>query len=357
MPITDLVRILSTVTLCCISAGLTFAATPVRRYYSASDTIVSVTPHSSRYVVEARAALPRAKDGAGLSSDWWGLTTDDGQTVTLHGFTQDYGTVHERRGLRVKYQSLDSLGQVVTTDSADIWSGINLGRGFNTVALEWSTPTQAASSPRLDIFVGDATPECRLSINAPLPTSTVKLIGKGERRVETLLTEQTPDMTHRLASGISLDDLASIIASTTDSIEGYYDYFDRATDDNRARLGGKYRFAIIRTSTLPSRLSTANSDHLLSTIAATPSAPTHTGESYAVLYISGATTGAPLWRPAMIKGLLTPARFEGIWNLTWLDAVGDLLDDDESYATFTSTDGILTLHFPYYHSQLRFAKQ
>ena len=39
--------------------------------------------------------------------------------------------------------------------------------------------------------------------------------------------------------------LTSVLSHSTDAVEGYWSYFDRRTDDDRARIGGKYRLAIV----------------------------------------------------------------------------------------------------------------
>ena len=57
-----------------------------------------------------------------------------------------------------------------------------------------------------------------------------------------------------------------------------------------------------------------------------------------------------------LKGRMTASRFEHMWQIEWYDANGDLLDDDEAYATLSLPAGVLSVEFPLYRSRIRFAK-
>lgn len=45
-----------------------------------------------------------------------------------------------------------------------------------------------------------------------------------------------------------------------------------------------------------------------------------------------------------------------MWQIEWYDANGDLLDDNEAYATLSLPAGVLSVEFPLYRSRIRFAK-
>lgn len=304
---------------------------PERRYYAADDTVVAVPEAVSAFVVEMRAALPDMKEGRGPSADCWGMADASGQWALLHGFNSDYGSELDRRGLRLIYGVTDASGRRAATDSVDIYSGVDAMRGFNTMSMEWrrNGAASGADDCRLNIYVGNDEPRLAMSVAAPMVAGPVSVIGFGRREVQTLMTEWSVNAREALFTGWTRDALDSRLASSVDPLEGFWSYFDRRTDDDRARLGGKYRLAVVGAG-----------------------AP----GCYDILYVDGAVTGADVWRAMMLKGRLTPARFEHMWRLDWYDAMGIPLDDDESYATFSPVEGVLTLEFPIYRSRIRFAK-
>jgi hypothetical protein len=61
-----------------------------------------------------------------------------------------------------------------------------------------------------------------------------------------------------------------------------------------------------------------------------------------------------MWAPGMLKGHMTPTLFTGNYDLSWIDATMEPIDKD-TYATIEN-GVILTLYFPTYKSQVRFAK-
>ena len=299
---------------------------PSRRYYAAGDTVVCVPADASYFAVELRASLPGMKEGRGCSADRVGLTDGAGQWAMLCGFNSDYGSELDRRGLRLVYGHTDVGGRTVAIDSVDVYDDVNTMRGFNTLALEWS---RTESGARLDMFVGSKQPRLVMSVAAPMPEEPVRISGHGRREVETLMTEWSKDPRDALFTGWTQEALDERFSHSTDAVEGYWSYFDRRTDDDRARIGGKYRLAIVGNGS---------------------------PGGYDILYADGAVTGAGLWRKAMLKGRMTASRFEHMWQIEWYDANGDLLVDDEAYATLSLPAGVLSVEFPLYRSRIRFAK-
>lgn len=321
----------ATAALCLPAAvsGSDGGTTPSRRYYSPADTVVAVPSDASYFAIELRASLPGMKEGRGCSADWIGLTDESGQWVMLRGFNSDYGSELDRRGLRLVYGHTDNAGRRVAADSVDIYDGVNTMRGFNTLALEWSRIESAQSEARLDIFVGSNRPRLAMSVGAPMPDGAVRISGYGSREVETLMTEWSVDPRDELFTGWTEESLAAHFSQSGDPVEGYWSYFDRRTDDDRARIGGKYRLAIVGNGSQG---------------------------GYDILYADGAVTGAGIWRKAMLKGRMTATRFEHMWQIEWYDAMGLRLDDDEAYATLSLPAGVLSVEFPLYRSRVRFAK-
>ncbi|WP_295727671.1 hypothetical protein [uncultured Muribaculum sp.] len=300
-----------------------------RRYYPVDAEEVAVPDHVEGFTVEVRASLPRVKEGRGLSCDWWGMADADGHWIALRGFNSDYGSVLDRRGLRLSCGYTGDDSRRVAVDSVDLFDGVNLMRGFNTVALEWHRASDAGSADRLDIYVGSDEPVLAMSVKAQMPRGRLHMVGEGDRIVETLMTEWITDARDALFSGWTDETLAARMDAPLDYMEGRWEYLDRNTDDARARLGGKYRLAVVQ--------------------GARPGC-------YDILYLGGAEIGATTWYPMMFKGRLMPSRFEHMWEVEWYDAMGVMLDDDEAYATLAVQEWVITLEFPLYRSRIRFAK-
>lgn len=143
--------------------------------------------------------------------------------------------------------------------------------------------------------------------------------------VERMVIHSVHSPINDLATAWTAETLDSHFATSSDPIEGYWDYLDRSLDESSLRLGGRYRIALVKTTS-----------------------------GYDILYIDGAATDAHLWQPFMLKGTLTPTRFLGSYELLWYDSEKKPFDCD----VHASIDDalILTLHFPLATSQLRFAK-
>ena len=152
------------------------------------------------------------------------------------------------------------------------------------------------------------------------------LVGAGsrvsiERAVLTIASEQQVTAT----SLWTLDSLDEYLASSTDPVEGYWKYLDRDMEDKWLRLGGRYTLAVVRAD-----------------------------DGYDLIYLGGAQVKKSQWQPCMKKGHITKTQFSGNYDLRWIDATLEPIDED-CYATIEN-GVILTLNFPIYKSQVRFAK-
>lgn len=131
------------------------------------------------------------------------------------------------------------------------------------------------------------------------------------------VTQWTPDS---IAALLSRHDLKSP--------EGYWEYLDRNTSPRKAREGGRYRLAIVRSLDRP--------------------------DSYDILYLSGAAVNAESWKPGMRKGRLIPTDYVDHYDLEWIDATFNLRTIDIHASVEQSS--ILTLSFPLLDSSLRFSR-
>ena len=95
--------------------------------------------------------------------------------------------------------------------------------------------------------------------------------------------------------------------------------------DEWLRLGGRYTLAVVRAD-----------------------------DGYDLIYINGAQVKKSQWQTGMLKGHITKTMFTGNYDATWIDATQEPIDKD---VQATIENGvILTMSFPVFGSQVRFAK-
>lgn len=123
-----------------------------------------------------------------------------------------------------------------------------------------------------------------------------------------------------------IDDLDSYLMRSTDPLEGIWQMFDRALDENNLRPGGDYRLAVI-----------ANDEG-----------------GYDMVYLDGAEKNVNSWQPGMVKGVMTPTRFRNVFNVKWHDADGNPIQT-EVKAEFQDPD-MLSVQMPYLNSSFRLRK-
>ena len=161
------------------------------------------------------------------------------------------------------------------------------------------------------------------------PTGLVQvgyLVGPGarvaiERAVLTIGNEKQAEAT----ATWTLEELDRYLENSSDPVEGYWKYLDRDMEDKWLRLGGRYTLAVVQA-----------------------------GDGYDLIYVSGAQVMKQQWQPGMAKGHISKTAFTGNYDLVWTDATMEALGED-AYAT-VENGVILTLNFPVYKSQVRFAK-
>ena len=123
----------------------------------------------------------------------------------------------------------------------------------------------------------------------------------------------------------TVEALDEYFAESADPAEGYWKYLDRDMQDDWLRLGGRYTLAVVRAD-----------------------------DGYDLIYIDGAQVKKTMWQTGMLKGHMTKTIFSGNYDLTWIDATMEPIEKD---AQANIENGvILTLSFPVYKSQVRFAK-
>ena len=214
-------------------------------------------------------------------------------------------------------------GQVSELMSYDITHGVSLEDGYNTICVDVDTRGVSVSIGKSEL---NKVIECAI----PRPIGDVQvgyLVGPGacvsiERAVLTIDNEQQLAIT---TTPWTLEALDEYFAQSTDPIEGYWKYLDRDMQDDWLRLGGRYSLAVVGKD-----------------------------DGYDLIYIDGAQVKKSSWQSGMLKGHITPTIFSGNYDLTWIDATMEPIGED-AYATIEN-GVLLTLVFPEYKSQVRFAK-
>ena len=121
------------------------------------------------------------------------------------------------------------------------------------------------------------------------------------------------------------DKLNAPFAKSKNPLEGYWEYLDRDMDDGIARLGGKYKIALVATD-----------------------------DGFDIIYVSGAQVGKSEWHEGMLKGRLTKTIFNDNYKAFWIDSTFRPIDDDVN--GFFESGVILDMSFPTYKSKIRFSK-
>lgn len=116
--------------------------------------------------------------------------------------------------------------------------------------------------------------------------------------------------------------LEEYLSNSRDWHEGYWQLLDRNLDESLLRLGGDYRYALVRSE-----------------------------DGYDLLYLSGAKVNPDEWSYGMLKAKLRPSGIKDVWDVVWFDAMHHPLSHE--LKAQTDQDGTLTIQFPYQGSQIR----
>jgi hypothetical protein len=179
------------------------------------------------------------------------------------------------------------------------------------------------------VSVGSTDLRQLFSFPASLPASPLCGVVGSNVTFETVTVESYPDLSRDLATGYDEAAIRRHAEITGDDLEGVWTYFDRATDESCARIGGRYRLGIVYDDS---------------------------ADAYLIIYLGGAVVNPSQWSVGMIKGRITPTPFKNQYYLEWYDSALERIDvDDDAYATLENPS-LLTLSFPLYKSSFRLAK-
>lgn len=232
-----------------------------------------------------------------------------------------FDDIADQRTMQVSLVKNDG-GSPIELASTTVCKGVSLEDDLNTVCVD-------VDDRSVRVSIGKDELQEVLEANVSRPSGTVwvgYLVGAGsrvsiERAVLTIENENQVAATTRW----TLDALDEYLATSIDPMEGYWKYLDRDMEDKWLRLGGRYTLAVVRAD-----------------------------DGYDLIYIDGAQVKKSQWQPCMLKGHITRTQFTGNYDLCWIDATMEPISED-CYAAIEN-GVILTLNFPIYKSQVRFAK-
>lgn len=262
-----------------------------------------------------------------LTNTQWGLVFNYDQGGNYYAVllscdnSSPYDDITDKRSMQVSITQ-NRNGNAVEIAKTTIVKGISLEDDMNTLCVD-------VDDHSIIVSIGKNELQQVLEASVTRPTGAVHagyLVGPGarvaiERAVLTIDNEKQIATT----TAWTRDALDQHFQDSIDPVEGYWTYLDRDMDDTWLRLGGRYTLAVVSSDS-----------------------------GYDIIYIDGAQVKKSQWHSCMLKGHMTQTIFSGNYDLSWIDATMEPIGID-NYAT-VENGVVLTLHFPEYKSQVRFAK-
>lgn len=262
-----------------------------------------------------------------ITSPEWGLVfnrgTDGGfcAVVLSCDNSAPFDDISDQRMMNVKLIQQNGY-DVQELASTTLTKGISLEDEMNTLCVD-------VDERGVRVSIGKEELQQVLEATVARPAGFVQvgyLVGAGSRvAIERAVLTIENDNQVSATTLWTPDALEEYLTNSTDPIEGYWEYLDRDMEEKWLRLGGRYTLAVVRAD-----------------------------DGYDIIYIDGAQVKKSQWQPCMKKGHITKTLFSGNYDLTWIDATMEPITED-AYATIEN-GVILTLNFPIYKSQVRFAK-
>lgn len=270
---------------------------------------------------------PMTGDNTVITSPQWGVVfnMDDSGNYCAVVLSCDnsapFDDITDQRTMQVSLVKNDG-GSTIELASTTLSKGVSLEDDLNTVCVD-------VDDRSVRVSIGKDELQEVLEANVHRPTGTVwagYLVGAGSR-VSIERAVLTIDNENQITTTTlwTLDALDEYLSTSIDPMEGYWKYLDRDMEDKWLRLGGRYTLAVVRAD-----------------------------DGYDLIYIDGAQVNKSQWQPCMLKGHITRTQFTGNYDLRWIDATMEPISED-CYAAIEN-GVILTLNFPIYKSQVRFAK-
>ena len=296
--------------------------------------------HSSSYRYQMRLANTNNKQGktrsiknpitgerTNITRTQWGLVfnrdKDDNFCAVVLSCENSapYDDITDQRSMQVTLMQRTGREETILAQTS-LTKGVSLEDDLNTICVD-------VDERGVKVSIGKQDLQPVLEADVKRPTGAVQvgyLAGPGasvsiERAVLTIDNER------QVANSTlwTVEALDEYFAQSADPAEGYWKYLDRDMQDDWLRLGGRYTLAVVRAD-----------------------------DGYDLIYIDGAQVKKTMWQTGMLKGHMTKTIFSGNYDITWIDATMEPIEKDAQASIENGV--ILTLSFPVYKSQVRFAK-
>lgn len=273
--------------------------------------------------IEARVKVIQNRERDGKSKSMWRLlwnyqSTNDYNYIELTWNNTNFGDILDVRQAIVNIVEVKNSRHKIVKSVA-LERGVNLSTGFNTILLE-------AKGSKYNVFVGDDELMYIGTFSNDSLIGSCGLIASVDSYVSNFVVNSEYDISKTLFTQNTEQTLIEKFKiSSASSIEGFWSYLDRNNDPDWARLGGRYRLALVKNA-----------------------------NDFDIIYIGGAEINKLNWKEGMIKGRLKSTIFQNHYDVEWYDSMFDIINED-SHATIK--DSILTIEFPIYKTQIRFYKE
>lgn len=270
--------------------------------------------------LDLRLAMHDVSERRGMANAYWGMDLiagDDTLTLTVRFANSDFGDILDRRETLLTLSAGERVVAKATSGDFASSSGAYNDLLLRVIPERGEISVSGGADRQVELLTAEI---------GFVPQSLI-LWSRGKMELSSAVVEKLLDPQQELQTDHSLEELKTRLRTSTDPIEGFWEYLDRENDPRYARMGGRYLLATIRKDEEP---------------------------GYDIVYLDGAETWRERWKPGMIKGSLTPTIFENHFDLQWLDSEFQLISRD-IHADVTDR-AILTLSFPLLKTRLRFSK-
>lgn len=302
--------------------------TPPMRLTDGDSILHEIPAYANRMNINYRIGTRKIKESADKTEGWtivWAYNSPldyYGADISL-GNTA-FGSVADERFVQVDiYRNINGVHETIHSDR--FFKDVSTGKGFNSLDIElWQR--------RLYIRIGNGNtyrPVTDFAYESPERPTSCGIIA--HRDIEILRQRiSTTAAESEIISNYDRTQLDVRFASAeVQPVEGYWYFYDRNMPTMKAKLGGYYTIAIVRSK--------------------------DTSDAYDILYVAGAQTSADQWQPMRIKGRIIHSGFVNEYDLLWYDSDGMTVGKENS-ASLENDSSTLVLNFPALETQLRFRR-
>lgn len=306
-----------------------WSARPMRCYHdearNVADTLMWLTsgaPYEQWKAMEIRASMGRtSSSGYGIA---WGRGDSLYYTATVTAVADDGYESSIEPGYLMFHLARHDGGSEEIIETRKLTGGFDIYRAENSLALELDCNTGIA-----EIYGGGSLLEKITEIESPRECAqgSMGIVALGKPEIELVVSEAYTRAAGAEVLPVTADEIMERSRrQDAAKVEGVWEYLDRDNDSSLCRLGGNYRLGVT----------------------------TDAGGALVIVYLEGAKVNASDWKPGMIKGRLVPTPFQNHYDLLWIDATMQPINEECS-ATLEPA-GTLRLDFPLLKTTFRLSR-